>query len=116
LESPHSSDGPGPRTRSLCTSSGKKPGAQVGHPGTTLTQVVTPDRIVRHSPTACTGCGATLNQVRGTEQAVCLNQEQLLPARRTCQVLGDLFGRPLAEGTRPFLLTSLGWVTIDSQQ
>jgi transposase len=156
---PPSSDGPGPRTRSLRPSSGKKPGAQIGHPGTTLTQVVTPARIVCHSPTACPGCGATLNHVRGTEQAVrrqvfdlpplqlavtehrlvskqcpacgttttgefpatvrnhvqygagvkalavCLNQEQLLPVRRTCQVLGDLFGQPLAEGTVPSALT-----------
>ena len=150
---PPSSDGPGQRTRSLRTPSGKKPGAQVGHPGTTLTPVVTPDHIVRHAPRACTGCGSRLDQVLGAEQAVrrqvfdlpplrlevtehrliskqcpdcgttsigefpatvrnhvqygagvkalavCLNQEQLLPARRTCQLLGDLFGQPLAEGT-----------------
>jgi transposase len=30
---------------------------------------------------------------------VYLNQEQLLPLERTCQVLGDLFGCPLSEGT-----------------
>jgi len=30
---------------------------------------------------------------------VYLNQEQLLPLQRTCQVLGDLFGCPLSEGT-----------------
>lgn len=30
---------------------------------------------------------------------VYLNQEQLLPLERTCQVLGELFGCPLSEGT-----------------
>jgi len=150
---PPSSDGPGQRTRSLRTPSGKKPGAQKGHPGTTLKQTVTPDQVVLHPPTACTACGRSLTEITGAELpvrrqvfdlpplrlevtehrlvsqpcpdcgvtstgefpatvsnhvpdgagvkalAVCLNQEQLLPVRRTCQLLSDLFGQPLAEGT-----------------
>jgi transposase len=34
-----------------------------------------------------------------TTVAVYLNQEQLLPQERTCQVLADLFGCPISEGT-----------------
>jgi len=31
--------------------------------------------------------------------AVYLNQEQLLPLERSCEVLSDLFGCPISEGT-----------------
>lgn len=150
---PPSSDAPAHRTRSLRTPSGKKPGAQVGHPGTTLTMTDTPDHVVTHAPALCVSCGASLAEVAGMETpqrrqvfdlpplrlevtehrvlvkpcpacgapnagqvpdevkpgaqygagvkalAVCLQQEQLLPMERTCQLLGDLFGQPIAEGT-----------------
>jgi transposase len=155
---PPSSDPPGPRTRSLRETSGRKPGAQPGHPGHTLKLVATPDRVVRHAPEACSRCGAPLEDVIGREGgerrqvfdlpplklevtehrlmhkpcswcgqenqgvfpadvptltqygpeikalAVLLVQGQLLPWQRTCQLLSDLFGQPIAEGTLPAAL------------
>ncbi len=51
---------PPPRSRSLRMKTGRKPGGQDGHPGTTLAQVAKPDREVRHEPGSCSGCGAGL--------------------------------------------------------
>jgi transposase len=60
---PPSSEGldkPAPRKRSLRRRSGRRPGGQDGHKGTTLTQVARPDREVRHEPACCGRCGAGL--------------------------------------------------------
>lgn len=60
---PPSSEGlekPPPRKRSLRKRSGRRPGGQDGHKGTTLMQVARPDREVRHEPACCSGCGAGL--------------------------------------------------------
>ena len=59
---PPSSDPPPPQTppRSQRSVWGKKRGGQIGHRGTSLSQVATPDSIVVHSPTACATCGAAL--------------------------------------------------------
>jgi len=70
---PPSSEGlekPPPRKRSLRTRSGRRPGGQDGHKGTTLAQVARPDREVRHEPGACAGCGADLagRPVTGVER------------------------------------------------
>ena len=51
---------PPPRSRSLRKKTGRRPGGQDGHPGTTLPQVAKPDREVRHEPGSCSGCGAGL--------------------------------------------------------
>lgn len=56
---PPSSEGLG-RPESLRQRSGRKPGGQPGHPGSTLRQVDEPDVVVRHEPTVCSGCGDTL--------------------------------------------------------
>jgi transposase len=69
---PPSSDGLGkPAPKSLRKPSGRRPGGQVGHEGTTLPQVANPDVMVRHEPPECTGCGADLAgaPVVGTQRA-----------------------------------------------
>lgn len=150
---PPSSNPPAQRTKSLRAPSGKKPGAQPGHLGTTLKASPTPDRVVVHEAATCHDCGQSLREVVGWETAdrrqvfdlppmkltvvehrllekVCpccgtlncgelpagvapgvqygpnikslavyLVQYHLLPWQRTCEMLGDLFGQPLAEGT-----------------
>ena len=70
---PPSSEGlakPAARPRSLRKRSGRKPGGQDGHKGTTLAQVARPDREVRHEPDCCRRCGAGLARrpVTGVER------------------------------------------------
>jgi transposase len=60
---PPSSEGldkPPPRPRSLRKKTGRKPGGQQGHEGSTLAQVARPDREERHEPACCGRCGARL--------------------------------------------------------
>jgi len=65
---PPSGDHP-KRTQSLRKPSGKRPGGQPGHPGSTLRLSETPDRVIRHRPTRCAACGASLEgaQAQGCE-------------------------------------------------
>jgi len=70
---PPSSEGldkPPPRLRSLRNKSGRRPGGQDGHQGTTLAQVARPDREVCHEPGCCGRCGAGLagRPVTGVER------------------------------------------------
>jgi transposase len=62
---PPGSDGLNKKTKSLRGKSDKKPGAQQGHVGKCLAQVVNPDLIINHAPTSCHGCGLNLSQVEG---------------------------------------------------
>lgn len=48
------------RTKSLRKPTGRKPGGQKGHEGTTLKKVETPDKTEEVSPNYCTRCGASL--------------------------------------------------------
>jgi transposase len=59
-----------PAPRSLREKSGRKPGGQDGHKGTTLAQAAWPDREVRHEPGCCGNCGAGLagRPVTGVER------------------------------------------------
>lgn len=59
---PPSSDSPfvKPAPKSLRGKSGRKPGGQAGHQGSTLSMVTDPDEVVVHEPTACGGCGGGL--------------------------------------------------------
>jgi transposase len=59
---PPSSDSPfiKPAPRSLRRRSGRKPGGQPGHSGSTLALVANPEERRRHEPGPCTGCGADL--------------------------------------------------------
>jgi transposase len=44
----------------------RKSGGQVGHEGTTLGQVATPDKVIEHFPPLCTGCGGTWSREQVT--------------------------------------------------
>lgn len=59
---PPSSDGlkKPPRTTSLREASGRKPGGQKGHPGSTLRRTEHPDVTIDHLPDRCPGCGEAL--------------------------------------------------------
>jgi transposase len=59
---PPSTDSPfvKPAPKSLRRRSGRKPGGQPGHPGSTLCQVAEPDEVVVHEPWECGGCGRAL--------------------------------------------------------
>lgn len=150
---PPSSDGLAKKPKSLRESSGRKPGGQTGHEGTTLKRVATPDVTVRHPlPDHCVRCGAHLGAqadaliedrrqvfdlvqpvVQVTEHLgyallcrcgqhhcstfpdhvsapvqygpvikstlVYLTQGQLLPMKRTAQIVSDLFGVKLSAGS-----------------
>ena len=59
---PPSKDENRPRkTNSLRTPSGKKPGGQEGHIGTTLQMINEPDIVIEHKPTVCKGCGCAFS-------------------------------------------------------
>lgn len=59
---PPSSDSPfvKPAPKSLRGKSGRKPGGQPGHPGSTLALVADPDERLRYEPGPCGGCGGDL--------------------------------------------------------
>ena len=59
---PPSTDSPfaKPAPKSLRHRSGRKPGGQPGHPGSTLSMVADPDEVERHEPRRCGGCGHDL--------------------------------------------------------
>jgi transposase len=61
------------KPKSQRTPSGKPPGGQPGHPGSTLMQVVNPHNTQTHAPTHCRLCHATLEEVVG----VCVAKRQV---------------------------------------
>lgn len=68
------------KTKSLREKSEKKPGGQVGHEGTTLSQVSQPDQIIVHAVETCGICQADLSQVPA--QAIERRQILDLPPKR----------------------------------
>ncbi len=52
-----------PRTKSLREQTGKKPGGQPGHEGSTLKMTSTPDKILKHIPEYCSCCGNNLSDL-----------------------------------------------------
>jgi len=95
---PPSSDGLAkPAPRSLRRRTGKKPGGQQGHPGSTLMSVAVPDEVIRHEPHACRGCGGDLadaEEIDITRRQVfdlppiqiCVTEHQLITRRCGCGV------------------------------
>ena len=93
---PPSSEGLGkPSPRSLRKKTGRKPGGQDGHEGTTLAQAARPDRELRHEPACCGRCGAGLRGRPVTrverrqvfdlpEAAVMVTEHQLLERECGC--------------------------------
>lgn len=67
---PPSSDGLARKPKSLREPSGKKPGGQKGHVGTTLEWREEPDHRLVHTPVGCDGCGEPLAEAEtvGTER------------------------------------------------
>jgi transposase len=69
---PPASDGLGKKTKkktkssSLRRKTGKQPGGQPGHPGTTLDLVDHPDHVIEHQPSDCSGCGTSLYEAPTT--------------------------------------------------
>ena len=51
------------RTKSLRTSTGKKPGGQKGHAGTMLALSEMPDNIIEHRARQCKGCGKDISGI-----------------------------------------------------
>ena len=69
---PPSSDGftkPASRDRSLRQSSGKPQGKQAGSAGASLPMTSHPDRVLRHEPAVCAGCGSSLEHIPGVVAA-----------------------------------------------
>jgi transposase len=80
---PPSSDGPAARGRkpkSLRETSGKKRGAQPGHPGHRVSLVATPDIVETHRPTQCGACQRELS--RDAPSWIERRQVQELPSVR----------------------------------
>ena len=86
---------PPPRPRSLRKKTGRRPGGQAGHEGTTLAQAARPDRELRHEPACCGRCGAGLagRPVTGVERrqvfdlpevAVTVTEHQLIERECGC--------------------------------
>ena len=70
---PPSSDGLSRKPKSLRQASGRKPGGQKGHDGSTLERVGVPDVVVQHPlPEVCDQCGATL----AVDQAVLADERR----------------------------------------
>ncbi len=61
-DKPPSSDGLHRRIHTRRESSGKKPGGQQGHEGTTLSMVEHPQQVMIHEVKVCQGCGKSLQQ------------------------------------------------------
>src|SRR5689334_23188217 len=96
---PPSSDSPftKPAPKSLRRKSGRTPGGQPGHPGSTLALIADPNERERHEPGPCTGCGADLTDA--AEVGVERRQVFDLPPLRVRVVEHQLISRRCGCGT-----------------
>ena len=89
---PPSSDGPGRKLRSQRHRSERKTGGQPGHPGRTLMQLASPDKVVRHRPLVCCRGPQPLTGVTGTvkerRQAHDLPEVRLLVREQQVEEVG----------------------------
>ncbi|GAC1565441.1 MAG: IS66 family transposase [Ktedonobacteraceae bacterium] len=89
---PPSSDGLARLPRSSRRPSGKRPGGQVGHAGSTLTMVEQPEEVVPHRPEVCEQCGEDLSEVAGTvverRQVLDVPQIRLLAHEHQIEAIG----------------------------
>jgi transposase len=166
---PPSSDRFVRQPRSLRQKSGKKPGGQAGHPGSTLLLQSCPDEVMVHPVERCQHCQQDLasipscaverrqvfdvpapqllvrehqaehkqcpacqqvtvacfpQEVRAAVQygpmigaiGVYLVHQQLLPLARACEVMGDLLGVWMSEGTLCELISRCAQSLIDVEQ
>jgi transposase len=56
-----------PKTKSLRKKSGRKPGGQEGHPGTTLTMVEKPDKTILYEVTTCNRCSLNIQDLEAED-------------------------------------------------
>jgi transposase len=124
---PPSSDGLGkPEPKSLRKKTGRKPGRPEGQPGVTMELTPHPDRVIRHEPDACSGCGAGLadaeqtgmerRQVTGIpEVKATVTEHQMI--EKTCSCCGqktkaatpDGVNAPVQYGPRASALAAYLW-------
>jgi transposase len=95
---PPSSDGLAkPAPKSLRGKSGRKPGRPKGQPGVTMQLSDSPDHVVRHEPSCCSGCAAGLGGA--PEEGVVRRQVTEIPEVRA-EVTGHrVIGRRCGCGT-----------------
>jgi len=94
---------------SLREPSGKKPGGQQGHKGTTLEMVENPDKIIEHIPEFCRCCGYDLSQLQ--TYFVEKRQEVVLPVIKPIYVEHRVYQRNcicgnIVKADFPFGITS----------
>src|SRR5690606_25505254 len=125
---PPSSDSPfaKPAPKSLRRKSGRKPGGQPGHPGSTLTLVDNPHERKRHEPGPCGDSGASLAEAPevGLERrqvfdlppiTVRVTEHQLIARRCACgtttrATAPDGVSAPVQYGPRPTAVTPCCYV------
>jgi transposase len=92
---PPSSDGLGrPAPKSLRKKTGRRPGRPKGQPGKTLELADRPDRVIRHEPGCCAGCGAGLAgaEEAGIERRQVIDVPPVRPEVTEHQVIGRRCG------------------------
>ena len=108
------------RTRSQRGKSGRPSGGQPGHKGTTLARTESPDHVVDHDPSACSGCGACATVTgavfpdgvtapvqygpRITAWVSYLLYAQFVPEKRLAELMSDLFAVSISTAT----ITAMG--------
>ena len=86
------------KNRSLREPSGKKPGGQQGHKGTTLEMVENPDKIIEYIPDFCRCCGYDISQL--PTDFVEKRQEVVLPVIKPIYVEHRVYQRTCICGNK----------------